>query len=1837
MTAKNLQNLKTSLGDTSFIQKDEHVFSWAADQGRAPHRKQLPWQIVDWTLEVQGQELLQTSFEAKIRREALVQNCDELLRERFDSFRAVALQDDQKTGFWLLFEFLDKSLDADQSRLIEQEELQRSQLPHGLAGLHLTVIQALGQLSVFMTKHFFLGNVPGQLFIEFPKIITEALFGDTLKDQANFNAYITTAAAEDIRQALIQSSQLPDFLLQWIQGDTEKLQNPFPQVRLLLKEQSWSLVWSQKEELPELVVPPIEVLEQKEVARRFQKLDELILLEEYPAAIDLCREYLQKNPASLYLVRRWAFLSLWGGMPFEKSHLDLMSKYDPNNLITLSLWIRTSLQDNASDALLENLSKLGNSLGHTIVDFGELDITSLTLPEMLGDAWNEKDDQRAVACYERVLQTRGEVPRILVKLIRLMRDIDDSVTEETYMDRLLACEVPTRTRAAIYFRLAEIKQTEDQAEAAKWALKSWQTNRIQVKYASLAADLLIALQRAHEAVHVLVETCELLSADEPLLSKLELELKIASIWLKDLNRLDLAQERLERARELAGDHSEAFDLILPVAQTLDEPVYYADLLMQGLLSASKAHEHERADQMVKALLALADQLGDSEQLGRIYSLILTCSLLDVTQIEHILQRTNLALPYDKILQAMDSQLNLLDESLQGHYLLLMGDIARQYIRDNERARVYYETALDHGHLSESAFNFLDENYARNGMNRQRYELLKNRLNSAVEADRKLILRELYYFDDGVTDEEKDRFAIDMFALDSDDVSPLEERLAFYEVQASSLGIHELMTKAVEVCDQPDVLRPILQTALRSLQNTSSEDRFRYMEEILENMLTIGMDRGEQSRLALSVLWMDPLKSFVKSYLEYLLSLGEVPDLEPDVMLNVLSDGESKIDLLLRLASASSEPSKTVNYERQAFRIVRNLPGLIGTKLDILQRLADHTSLNEEEIGEYIKAVRQSNKSQHILRVLGQQIPRAKTDVMRDKLFHLSCEFLGAATAESLSLEIMHETIKNLAGEQQNRLKTVWLERVGFDVELHSKEFTIQMLRDRSFWEYQKAATILLRQLLEVWQETQMAKAIVTPILKSLMDDNREKELRYYLDFLLPTGLVSQSTALAAFEYFANRRDTVVMERYWLHSLELLENGGQTLRLLDYSRDLLREVGMVNFLYETIAELIDQNRQARLPAEVQREMRLFYAEHLYTQAKDHRKALSLFEQVYAANLNEVRTWGPLIVLYREFNADTDLYELLHRILPRLRRDNEPLQRLNVELETLEQDLASIAERLGLKAEVTDVNFNFSLPTDIQFGADLSLDNQSDYGRGLNAEPLSLGADAPSPFVAPPPLAMELPEFNSGAGETKPRSAVLLASPAEDIEDAKINFSSFVYNASAPKGSMETKVSNSLPGVPPFPLASSGPALPMSQGQDFFKVPVIPDDVSDDEEEPRLATVVAPRPGIPRPEHTNTLIRPREGVTDATQVKREVDPIASVAGPLAPDLDEKKIQSRYDGEEWRVVATQGKAREGLCSWLLANPLPDKTEHLMAVQVAAVFEENLSLLDQWPYKVWRQPNEYFYELKWTDRMGREMFHPGIKSPLSRLLKTLHPIVVQQFSNQMNIKGIAERLKVRSDELFKVRRQLEWKDEVIQRCGLRYYVKFLMDNNYQLFHIGKLEDRFQFDFDKHEIYIDREYYLNAPPTHLFHRLAFLIRAVGVDYYPYLHLSPSSELFPFLMKCRRSLEQNRVDNFKRMLGMEKDALKLMLSQSDRDYLEQLFVEVGPLSPDKITKIVGVYVDQIYRLNMAESLDLVGVIESISNTNLLQDRISPLALVNQSASIRNLIAFTADLKFNHKA
>ena len=333
-----------------------------------------------------------------------------------------------------------------------------------------------------------------------------------------------------------------------------------------------------------------------------------------------------------------------------------------------------------------------------------------------------------------------------------------------------------------------------------------------------------------------------------------------------------------------------------------------------------------------------------------------------------------------------------------------------------------------------------------------------------------------------------------------------------------------------------------------------------------------------------------------------------------------------------------------------------------------------------------------------------------------------------------------------------------------------------------------------------------------------------------------------------------------------------------------------------------------------------------------------------------------------------------------------------------------------------------------------------------------------------------------------------------------------------------------------------------------------------------------------------------------------------------------------------ESWKLVAKSAKPDAGLLQHLLAQPLPELGEQIIAVQVAALVEDKISSLDTFPHRVWCDPSAVKFELKWTMRMSRDQFHPGIKTPLARLLKALYPMFIQTFAHEMGISGVSDRLKMRGEDILKTRKGIDLNDEVFQRSNLRYYVAAFQDSGYSLFHLPSIGDRFQFDFEKRHIYIDRNHYLAAPPSHIFHRLAFLLRAVSLDYFPFLNLSPSGEIYPFLMKCKRSLDQN--DGVKRSLGLEKDPVRQLLSQAkDREHLSSLFAEVGTLSADRISRSISHFIEQIYRLNLAETLDLIGLIETISGVDLSNPRASSSQRINQSNSVKSILAFAADLRF----
>ncbi len=1941
MTAKNLQNFKDYLQSAGFDEQQPEKYVRSGAPGSAYDRRRLPWEFKSWVVHSGGSELAQREFKLELKRESLLDNIKDLFRENYSSFRVAGLHNDVHSGFWLLFEFLDLDLEADQSRLIEEEGAHPEQLPHGLAGVHVSLMQNMGQLTLFMTRHFLLGNVPGKMFIEFPRLLSRALFGHVLTDLSHHNGYIATIDSEEIGHQVIAELGLPS--MEEAGFDPSLIFKSFAQIRLQNSAEAWSLEWSHESDLPDLVIPPIEVLEQKEVSRRFQNLDEQILMEDYAQALQTCLAYLEKSPTSLYLIRRLAFICLWTGSEFSRNHLEILSKYDPFNHLALSLWIRRCAEEQQAESLLEYLSKLGNSLGQNIDRFEQADITSLTLPEMLGDAWNVKDDQRAVACYERVLQARGEIPRILVKLIRLMRDLEDSGSEELYMDRLLACEVPVRTRAAIYFRLAEIKQTVDQAEAAQWALKSWQTNRSQVRYALLAANLLTSLGRAHEAVHVLVETSEHLKGHETLKLRLELEMRIASIWLHDLNRNDLAAERIGRARELNPDDPIVLDQLANLAEKLGDADLHIDLLLQTLEAASRHHAEDVTQRAIKSLVELAEKVETLEQQALIYSRVLRRSLIDAKTLESIIANTELKLPYAEILMALEKQIQAVSPESAGPYLQLMGDISLRFLSNPERAREFYEKAVQTAYISSEAFDFLDQIYAAEGMIDQRYGLLKKRLELAPPQEKSAVLRELFYFDEGVSESERDSYALQIFLTDREDTGPFEERISIYEHQGAVAGITSLIEQLLAKSPHSKESLPLIDRAIQALQTSHYEGRYRLMDAYFQVISSVTGLQAETARRALQSLWSDPDKTYVKPYLETLLAAGEIPEVEPDEMLALLSDEQTKVNLLINLANVVSE-NRAIGYLRRAFRLSKQLDLKPPALQTIIHRLAELTLLQEDELGESIKIVRLSGKSLPILRVLGHQILFAQDETSRGKLAELASEFLKQGISEAGDLDVLRQSIGSLTREQQIGIKVAWFNAMGWDDGLHTKEFVVAALTRLATWDHQEATLIFIDRLQRDWDDEALTLTLLASAFKMFAEHERLDLARIYADKL--GSILSFPIHMINFEFFLKQRDLVRAERTLTTALskdprpEVLALG------LIKAQQLSIELNAGPWLQTLLSELVDPNRMPAPSPEVVKETTFFYARWLVLLKKDMRKALGHLEYLYKVNPLDARYWGPLIVLYREFNADTDLYELLYRTLPRLRQQPEVLQPYHLELASLELDLKTMGQSLGLMGEQTEVTFK-GVPADFQSDVSTELDKVGPSGTHV-AQAFD---QRELPTVArdlnlPPPVRLGISEMSSDTDKTE-----VGLRPDLPMSEDSFSVSRFMYNQGGDQFSSLTKPSSAAAGseetsipLPPGPgrvafaiqldedtvqsLPQTESARPRQSSPKVFELR-LDDEGSATQEHVRIdktklselttrrlemnvpdETQMSPpdhhtEEGMDRlneqtafaspsswvqpsmtaasnlpPMHTDAELDrpPGAGDTSASgerymppqlplgrglSLEQYAEPVTtttakalptpasptSTVPPMASDtamfsathdpetaLKDRNSHLRFEVEDWRLVSSQAQAKDGLCSWLFKFPCVDKAEQHVALQVTALFEDKPELLENWEHKVWRQPNDLFYDLRWTDRMGREMFHPGVKTPLARLIKALMPVINFQHLQQLSLRGIAERLKVRPEEILRVRRPIEWKDELIQRSCLRFYTKYLIENKFQMFHLPKLEDRLHFDFEKREIYLDRDHYMQVPSSHLFHRIAFLSRALHLEFYSLLQLSPQNDIYPLLLRCRRSLEQSRGDNVRRMLGIEKDPLRVFLSQTDRDQLEALFKEAGLITVDKVVKICGAYIEQIYRINLAETLDVVGIFESITSVDISRLETKPTALVAQFPVLRSVLAFAADLRFGQK-
>ena len=129
------------------------------------------------------------------------------------------------------------------------------------------------------------------------------------------------------------------------------------------------------------------------------------------------------------------------------------------------------------------------------------------------------------------------------------------------------------------------------------------------------------------------------------------------------------------------------------------------------------------------------------------------------------------------------------------------------------------------------------------------------------------------------------------------------------------------------------------------------------------------------------------------------------------------------------------------------------------------------------------------------------------------------------------------------------------------------------------------------------------------------------------------------------------------------------------------------------------------------------------------------------------------------------------------------------------------------------------------------------------------------------------------------------------------------------------------------------------------------------------------------------------------------------------------------------------------------------------------------------------------------------------------------------------------------------------------------------------------------------------------------------MIKANEQKEFIFLHLDPMNEVFPILKTLASSISSD-----------SQNEITKLVSEFERDRLLQL--GVSKVKVQDICRLWTEVWDELYKDQLAESLDLVGIVESYLNIDFLDpESLLPMNLVHKNRRVRLLLNFSTILKY----
>jgi hypothetical protein len=1681
----------------------------------------FPWLVKQWSLIRHKGAWYTDRFEIQLNRPFFQMGLNHFIRLQLPQTMILDLEEDA-AGLWVVIEFKSPTGEASKTEKSAKPAYQR-----GVFGFHCSLLVETNKVSLNFSNHFAFGAIDRQVLEKLPDCVGQAIG----LAPANWKRSFFEISA-DLHTWILAAESLK----QHRQVFAKLLARPSPrrELKVAFEKNSGWRVFLSSPDLTEFgfVLPPIEVLESRELAERFKHIEQAAAQGQFDRVRQDLIKGLEEFPESLYLLRRLALIGLMDDKPLADHLIQAMLNVESQNQLFLSAALRAYLAKQDPERMLECVSKIGEILAGKMERFEDLKALEYVMPELLGDGWYQLDEQRAYLCYERILETRGDQLPILQKMIELARQRDDVASEVAMVKRMLKLIKDRGQLASQFLRLAELLESRDLSEAVSYAMKSWQMSPGRFSTAEYVGELLLRDRKPEKAIRVLDETIRHLHKQNAKAKIAELEAMVGQIWWEQLNRKDLASERLKRSYQFSSQNIKSMCRLIEIYRSMGDRATEIAMTEEIYRLAIQQQNREQVFKSVAILIPyFQKEQPNVAKLSNIYQTLVKYYLLKPEEIFDLISQENIQIDWQQLFQSVERQIK--SESGLDHrpYYVILGRLARMKLDDRGLAAEYYEKAIHLGHVDETVFQFLEEYYSGRKDHRNLVRILKLQLKDAVGSRRLDLLRQLFYTSDALDGPEIDYYAVCLY-FEANDDGPLKRRFTLYQAENQLPAINRLFMELIEEIGEGHQKLEWLEYVLEILHDCESGGRFELINKYLEMLEALHEDEVAVYEQGVRLNENNPDSRPLAHYLDRLLVKGIPPAIDPEIVLRALTDEQASKGLyLLHLAHQQDQEMSRYQNLQKAMTILKSFEPYQATVIDIYTEISDICDLKVAELREFYQLARDLDRLSDFTQSVINQLQRLPAGMLDLDFFNFMVTFLKDHRYQiNTIVPLLIESIGQLDSSLRERLKLELFKSLPDHTHFFSYEFGFGFLGQEKNWDLSSNFKSVFRWLINDSANFKKLNDLAMNMLDEWRSEQNQRKVARMVEFLQEYNISSKESQQTAFEYYVAHGMEQKARMHWYHLVAQAKTKEDLRDLIAETKFLLNGLNTTTKVEDFIAQMIDEKYEEALSEEILVELRMEYALSLFMSEKHPEVCHEILSQHFRKHPDDHRVWIPLFFMQSTMENHFELYDLLRYVLPKLNENQELLRSYPVTLESLETEYQTVAKKLNL-------------PDDLPYQRDQQENDKqllSETERHLQAQ----------------------------------------AAPRENT--------SFRLNVDAEAGAGAT------------------------QSQ-------LPDEETQAE------------PSYYEPSYLSVAGEPHVGDQGATVPPPP--PPAEAKPPLRSVglsyTDTASTQQTASSINWRLIGASLLAEDGATQSILGQDSLGITEKHLAVQLVALVEGRLDLLETWEYKVWREVEDYFYQPDQRPQSAGLKLR-SLKQPLGVALQAFYKVVDSAFFKRLTLRGLADYLDIRIDEFLGQRQHIPFTDTLLSTSAMQFYQSQWSQLGYRIFHYPYLNEAVYFEFQQKVFYIDVEYYRQRPAHFLFHALVRAKKAVDQGFYRTLALSAENDILPAMQAIRELAG----DRSKSLANLEIAGVQ-PFAVASRDDFDQGFGSLAELEDITLEDIKNVMDDlqtQVMLDCLYEHLDLIGLMEQEFNSVYTEWKDDRERMI-RSRVVRNLLIHASKFSF----